>query len=330
MKILIVDGSKQRRHDLVETLGDLTNVVVQGAVGDVRTALRAIVDASPDVVITGALLPDGDGTHIIERIRRMQRAPQVVVVTVSDDQRDRYLAAGADHCVDSQDELRMTVAVLARTRRANGSIPPLHTLELLGRMTAGVVHDLNNYIGVLGVMMSLIKQRPHEPDLWFQAEAAIDAMERLNSTLLVYARGGAPPRADVDLSAVVRDTLGIVRKMMPTNIQIKLELEDVRPVHAVKTDLEQLVLNLVINACDAMPAGGELKITVRTVPYGVMLEVADTGWGEAPAPKPKHNGAGLGLGIVHSVVDRHRGAIRIVARPEGGTLAAVMLPRAQS
>jgi signal transduction histidine kinase len=330
MRILIVDGSKQRRLDLVESLGELTNVVVQGAVGDVRSALRAIVDASPDVVVTGALLPDGDGTHLIERVHRLQRAPQVVVVTGSDDQRDRYLAAGADHCVDNEDELRMTVAILARTRRANGSIPPLHTLELLGRMTAGVVHDLNNYIGVLGVMLSLIKRRPAEPELWFEAEAALDAIDRLNSTLLSYARGGAPARSETDLSAVVRDTVGLIRKILPTNISIELELDEVRPVSAVKTDLEQLVLNLVINACDAMPLGGALRVSVHTVPYGVLLQVADTGWGDATKPEPKHPGPGLGLGIVQAVVDRHRGALRVLARPEGGTKVAVMLPRAQS
>jgi len=330
MRILIVDGSKQRRLDLVESLGELTNVVIQGAVSDVRSALRAIVDASPDVVVTGALLPDGDGTHLIERVHRLQRAPQVVVVTGSDEQRDRYLAAGADHCVDNEDELRMTVAVIARTRRAHGSIPPLHTLELLGRMTAGVVHDFNNYIGVLGVMLSLIKRKPAEPDLWFQAEAALDAIERLNSTLLAYARGGAPARTETDLSAVVRDTIGLFKKILPANVRVEMELDEVRPVSAVKTDLEQLVLNLVINACDAMPLGGELRVTVHTVPYGVLLQVADSGWGDASKPEPKHAGSGLGLGIVQAVVERHRGAVRVIALPEGGTKVAVMLPRAQS
>src|ERR1051325_4446214 len=92
MKVLIVDGSKQRRQELVETLGDLTNVTVQGAVADVRTALLAVADASPDVVVTGALLPQGDGTHLTENLRRLeqQRTTVVVAAVSSQEQRDRY------------------------------------------------------------------------------------------------------------------------------------------------------------------------------------------------------------------------------------------------
>jgi signal transduction histidine kinase len=330
MKILIVDGSKRRRLDLVSVLGELTNIVVQGAVGDVRTAMRAVADSNPDVVVTGTLLPDGDGTHLIERIRRLERGPSVVVALDSNTQRDRYLAAGADHCVEGEDELKLTVAVLARTRRPAGSIPPLHTLELLGRMTSAVVHDFNNYIGVLQVMLALLRRRPDDADLWAQADAAVDAIRRLDETLLEYARGGAPERTPVDLAAVVRDTLLVAGRLVPSNVSLAFELaSDMRSVLAVRTDLEQLVLNLVINACDAMPGGGELRIAVKPVPYGALLEVSDSGRGDVPLPA-KRGSTGLGLGIVHAVVERHRGAIRFVPRPEGGTLVAVMLPRAPS
>src|SRR6476469_1315153 len=102
MKVLIVDGSRETRHGLVSALGEITNVVIQGAVSHVRSALRAIADASPDVVVTGTTLTDGDGTHLIESMRKLTTTPSIVVVsaTTCGDERKRYLAAGADRFVD--------------------------------------------------------------------------------------------------------------------------------------------------------------------------------------------------------------------------------------
>ena len=70
MRILIVDGSRDQRRHLVQALGAVTNVVIQGAVADMRSALEAVVEVSPDVIVTGAALPDGDGTQLIESVRR--------------------------------------------------------------------------------------------------------------------------------------------------------------------------------------------------------------------------------------------------------------------
>jgi len=335
MRILIVDGSSQKRRNLVDVLDELADVVIQGAVGDVRSALRAVVEVRPDVVVTNALLPDGEGTHLISRIRELDATPSIVVVSAaeSDEQRERYLAAGAHHYVANDAELRTAVASLARVRHASGSVPPIYTLELLGRMTSAVVHDLNNYVGVLGAMLTLLRRHPADERLWQQAQQALDAIERLDATLLEYARGGAPAREPIDLGDVVRATIKLAGRLIPPAVTVRLDIADkLAPLHAVRTDLEQLVLNLVINACDAMPGGGELHVAVRLVPYAVLLDIEDTGTGSVPSPtlgraqSSKPHGVGLGLGIVQAVVERYGGAIRIVKRSTGGTLVAVMLP----
>src|SRR5690606_13990279 len=107
------------------------------------------------------------------------------------------------------------------------------------------------------------------------------------------------------------------------------------PLEGVRAQLEQLVLNLVINACEAMPDGGELVVTVRkSAAAAVVLEVVDSGSGGVPpigngrAVSRKRRGAGLGLGIVQSVVERHRGAFTIAKAEPGGTKVVVMLPSA--
>lgn len=335
MKILIVDGSKERRRDLTFALADLDNVVVQGAVPDVRSALLALVGATPDVVLTDVTLPDGDGTYLIERVRKLARMPAIIVLATrsTDEQRAHYLALGADGYLDRQDVAGMRAAVLglAATRHAVGSIPPQDTQRLLGRMTAGVVHDFNNYLHVADVSLDMAQRQGTTHEGIESARAALDAMQRLTATLLTYARGSVPTTTPLDLGVIVSDTLAIAARVIALNIVVDVDLRDgLRPVIGVRTELEQLLLNLIVNACEAMPDGGRLEVAVRAcTSQAVMLEISDTGTGVADAAsstKGGRNGVGLGLTIVRSVIARHGGALRIVARPSGGTTVAVMLP----
>ena len=342
MKVLIVDGSKQKRSDLVEALGELTNVVVQGAVSHVRTAIRAVADASPDVIVTGVVLPDGEGTHLIERVRKMTAPPSIVVIAEpgSDEQRLRYLAAGADRYVDSDDVSEVQAAVAGL--RAREGVSPFESQRLLGRMTAGIVHDLNNYLGVLDGSLELMHRHPQDrAELWPPIRTTMDAVQSLVGTLLTYARGGNPPVESLDVGEVVRRALLVGRRMIPTNVMLSLEVAGgLRPLQGIRSEIEQLILNLIINACDAMPLGGELRVSAKAAAsHAVLFEVSDTGDGKpftplvvsgrAPSTKKGRQGVGLGMGIVHSVVDRHRGAIRVLERTGGGTLVAVMLPTKQ-
>lgn len=338
MKVLIVDGSKERRRDLTVALADLTNVVIQGAVPDVRSALSALTEISPDLIVTDVTLPDGDGTYLIERIRGLARTPAVIVLAnrSSDEQREHYLNVGADSYLPGEDfaGVRAAVLGLVATRHAVGSIPPQETQRLLGRMTSGVVHDFNNYIQVADVALELIQRQGTQPDLLASAREALDAMFRLNTMLLSYARGGVPTTAPVDMGDVVRSTLAIARRVIPQNVVLAIDVSDgIRPVIAVRAELEQVVLNLVINACDAMPSGGRLDIVVKQcTAQAVMIEVSDTGTGFAPqnqntptSAKPGR-GFGLGLTIVRGVVARQGGSMRMLQRESGGTTVALMLP----
>lgn len=337
MKVLIVDGSKETRHGLVSVLGELTNVVIQGAVSHVRSALRAIADASPDVVVTGTTLTDGDGTHLIESVRKLTAMPSIVVVSPSacDNVRSRYLAAGADRFVDG--DLQDVAAAVAGLRaRPQGSVPPFESLRLLGRMSAGVVHDLNNYMTGLNASLHML-EASGDRALWPQIKATVESITDLCATLLQYARGSNPPPRALDLGSVVRHALLVGKQLIPHDVKLTVDIaEAARPILGVAAEIEQLVLNLVSNAIDAMPRGGQLRVSVyAATKNAILLEVCDTGAGGATVPvggralstKPnRFGGAGLGLGIVHGVVDRHGAELRLVDMPNGGTLAAVMFP----
>ncbi len=334
MKVLIVDGSKERRRELTEALAELNNVIVQGAVPDVRSALSAVVDAAPDLVVTDVTLPDGDGTYLLERMRGMARTPSVIVLAkrANDEQRIHYLTVGADSYIDGSDfaSVRAAVLGLAATRFAIGSIPPQETQRLLGRMTAGVVHDFNNYLNVADISLDLVQRGNKAPELLSNARKALDAMKRLNATLLAYARGGVPTTTPIDLGLVASEILEMTRRVIATNVEVEIDIADrLRPVLAVRSELEQVLLNLIINACDAMPMGGQLDVRVKqATSQAVLLEVSDTGVGFGEPTKSTKNGVGLGLAIVRNVVARQGGAIRIVPRASGGTTVAIMLPTA--
>jgi C4-dicarboxylate-specific signal transduction histidine kinase len=272
---------------------------------------------------------------LIERVQKLTRAPAIVMVAdaANDEQRAQYIAAGADHYL-SDGELVPAMSALAHGQFGGGAISPEESQRLLGRMTAGVIHDVNNYLNVIEVTMRLLRRDPSDIERVHQPmRQALDAVARLTANLLSYARGAAPAACSLDLGAIVRDMLALIARVVPPSIAVTMRVvEPTRTIQGVRPELEQLVLNLLLNAIDAMPTGGELEVVVRYRDAAAVLEVADTGRGLfAPATdqmplSTKHAGRGLGLGIARAVVEHHRGALRIGRRDTGGTAVTVMLP----
>jgi len=328
MRVLVVEASQNDRRAIVDALMPIDEIAVQGAVADMQSALRAIALESPDIVVTGVELADGSGLELIERARQAPRPPKIVVVAVAPTRDDwqRHLAAGADRFVERDgelDELRSVMGTLARPSNADED-----ELRLLGRIAAGVTHDLNNYLGALGVALALLEREPGSPELLAQARDCAERMTRLTAAMLQYVRGESPEMRPVDLCDVVRGVLRSIERIVPPNVRLELQLSELaRPVRGSLAELEQLVLNLTINALDAMPEGGLLRIRVQpTGTSATFLEISDEGRGiDTPRPGRRR---GLGLGIVRRVVARHDGAVKVVSGNDGGTLATVFLPAA--
>jgi signal transduction histidine kinase len=210
---------------------------------------------------------------------------------------------------------------------------------MLGRIAAGVAHDLNNYLAVVDLALTAIQRsgaitatRKQLTD----AREAVQSARKLTNGLLDYARGGTPAAQPVDLGLLVRHILELFEHVIPENVTLELETETDAPlVRGVAAELDQLVLNLIVNACDAMPDGGDLSVSVHSSSEtGVTLEVADTGCGLAqasrdaegptsPSSKRGDEATGLGLGIVRSVAERHGAALEIGRRSGGGTRIVV-------
>ena len=247
---------------------------------------------------------------------------------------------------DITDQLQME----ARLRQAQ-------KMEAVGQLAGGVAHDFNNilqvYTGYIGFILSRLKE-----DEWPYQEMQMlnDATERaaaLVRQLLTFSRQDGAHREPVDLEAVSRGFLKMLRRVIGEQIDIRVDIPAPLPLVMADTgQIEQLLMNLCVNARDAMPCGGQITISVREdaipqatwrsddAPVGapaVCIRVSDTGHGIPPdivnrlcdpffTTKEVGKGTGLGLATVYGIVLQHQGALTVDSAPGMGATFAVYLP----
>jgi PAS domain S-box-containing protein len=229
-------------------------------------------------------------------------------------------------------------------------------LESLGTLAGGIAHDLNNLLLPILMGVTLLKRfGPNEPSL--QAIENIERSVRRGSELvkqvLLFARGGETSREAVRLGDVVREIQAIITSTFPKDISLETAIaKDAHAVTGDATQLTQVLLNLCVNARDAMPHGGHIFISARNhvlsaseaVLHGnaagaafAVLEVADTGDGMSKeitdlifdpffTTKEVGNGTGLGLSTVQGIVSNHGGFITVSSTIGEGSTFTVYLP----
>ncbi|MHB8071484.1 MAG: CHASE4 domain-containing protein [Candidatus Cryosericum sp.] len=227
-------------------------------------------------------------------------------------------------------------------------------LESLGTLAAGIAHDFNNVLTVVKGHISLADSSPDAPtevrhDLEL-ARTAVDRAQALAGQLLTFSRGGAPVKENVDVESLVREVAKFA--LSGSNIALNIRVDESLPaVEADRNQLFQVIQNIILNARDAMPSGGTLRIDIRreTVsqehPVGfaalgdcVIIEMADNGPGITledmehlfdPFFTTKPSGHGVGLTAARSIARRHGGDLLIESVVGKGTKVMLCLPAAQ-
>ncbi len=224
-------------------------------------------------------------------------------------------------------------------------------MEAIGRLAGGMAHDFNNILaGILGNAEILAERLQDQPILKTYAEQVANAAERagrLTRQLLSYARKGQYQQAPVDLHGVIRDAVAILEGTLDKRITISLGLMAQKAtVIGDQAQLESVILNLAINARDAMPEGGELAISTANPAPGagevgggrfIEVTVSDTGSGMTKEQKQHlfepfyttkgpERGTGLGLASVYGAVQGHGGTISVQSEVGKGTTVTIMLP----
>ncbi len=243
-------------------------------------------------------------------------------------------------------------------RQHEEQVRQLQKMEAIGQLAGGIAHDFNNLLMVIKGRAELLLRRVPDGDSTGSALAAIEqAADRgtaLIRQLLVFSRTQVLQRKVLDLNGVVSDMAGMLRRLITEAIELEIRLgEGVSRVRADLVQLEQIIMNLGLNAQDAMPRGGRLTIATANVdvdtgfaprhegvnlgPY-VMLEVRDTGVGMDKTIQSKifepffttklpGKGTGLGLATVYGIIKQHDGWISVDSEPGHGATFRVYLPR---
>jgi len=254
-------------------------------------------------------------------------------------QRIRYKTA-AETLESSYQKLReqadQIIEIEEQLRRAD-------RLSALGELSAGMAHEIRNPLGSIKGTAEILRDgvAPDDPKQEF-AEILIREVDRLNRVLedfLRFARPEPVEHGSFVLQEVVGDVLGLTQQQAArNNVVVTVDLGDDIEIPGRGEQIKQALLNLVLNALQAMPNGGSLKVSLRTSPNEVYILVSDSGPGIAledrerifnPFVTTRDSGTGLGLAITQRIIQGHGGRIILESRPGQGASFTVCLPRPQ-
>jgi signal transduction histidine kinase len=250
---------------------------------------------------------------------------------------------------ESEDRLRLE----AQLRHAQ-------KMEAIGCLAAGIAHEFNNLLTVIQGHAGLLRGKPVD------SRAAADSVERiaqasqmaasLTRRLLAFSRKQALQLKPLNLSAAVHSMERMLGRLLGENYKLEIECEPLLPwTRADEASIQQALINLVLNARDSMPNGGQIRITTRQVTIDaaaardnidsragqfVCLTVSDNGCGMTPevvgrifdpffTTKEIGKGTGLGLSTAHGIVQQHEGWIHVATQPEAGSTFSVFLPASE-
>jgi signal transduction histidine kinase len=319
----------------LEALGNLTFIERPFHPMTLHSVVRAAVKSRHRQHETRTLLEDLHHSEI-----RLQQ---------TNEQLERRVRERTGQLQHAHDEL---LAQIAERERTEEQLRHMQKLESIGQLTGGVAHDFNNLLtAVLGNLELLRKRLPGDPATDRLIDGAMQGAHRgaaLTQRLLAFARRQALEPKPVDLAELVRGMGELLRRSIGPAIQMALELPaDLPAAQADANQIELALLNLAVNARDAMPNGGTLTISVGLSEMGnapdlaqgryVGLIVSDTGQGmEAEtlkraiepffSTKEVGKGTGLGLSMIHGLAMQLNGSLRLFSEPGHGTRAELWLP----
>ena len=360
-----------RREQLYRALfaaaADAVLVLRDGKVIEANQRAGRLFDVAPDA-LTGCVLADlapelqADGTPSPTRFAEYQADVDLTAGAwrarrQDGSELDTEISIGR---VSHQDGDLQVIALRDVTERnqLDQQLRQVQKMETIGQLAGGVAHDFNNLLtGMLGSAELIGRRLPHDERSRELIGRILQAGQRaaaLVSKLLAFARKGRQVSTPIDVHEVVRETCALLERSIDRRIELKQELTAERSVViGDSTQLQSALLNLGVNARDAMPEGGRLEFASRlrvidaatarsfapTLDEGVHLEVTvrDSGMGMSPAviarlyepfftTKPPGKGTGLGLTAVLRTVHDHHGAITVESEPGAGTTFRILLP----
>ncbi|WP_323770586.1 response regulator [Antarctobacter sp.] len=309
------------------------------------------------------LSPDGQPPEWVQRLAEGKSWQGETTLRRADG--TEMQAVGAlDNIADDDGKVMRSVFIFAdvtNQKRIEEQLRQSAKIEAVGNLTGGVAHDFNNLLAVIMGNLELAQEEPLTQTTMDYVETALKATQRgadLTRSLLSFARKAPLTPARIDLNEIVRDTKKWSTRVVPETISVEMSLApDLWPVEADASATQNALLNLIINARDAMENGGVLSLETSNVVIDtcqhplpdqdlkpgsyVVLTVKDTGVGMSPevtkeifAPfyttKGPSQGSGLGLSMVQGFISQSGGAVRVYSEPDKGSTFKLYFPSAQN
>jgi PAS domain S-box-containing protein len=320
---------------------------------------QARLDATAQVLSQGRVLVIDDGATAQTRIPLFDASGSGAIVPLTD--RDRTHGAliawsreprRFDH--DAMHLLQSTanmLAALLQRRRTEEQLAHSQRLDAVGQLTGGIAHDFNNLLTVMSGSLQLLEmecgQQPEAAELIASALRSVSRGAELTAKLLAFARRQRLSPTAVPPARLLRDLELMLRRTLGDAIHLQVQCPpDMPAVYVDAAQLDAALLNLVLNARDAMPRGGDITISVEQragdapgTPRAIVFSVTDTGHGMTPdtlaravepfyTTKGSGRGSGLGLSMVYGFVEQSGGHFHIDSRLGYGTRVDLSLPAA--
>jgi GAF domain-containing protein/ActR/RegA family two-component response regulator len=236
---------------------------------------------------------------------------------------------------------------LDEVRRTQEQLVRMEKLRALGEMASGVAHDFNNVLAVILGRAQLLQRKLQDPTFrrWLQIveQAALDGAQTVRQIQEFTRVRRDQPTQTVDLNHAVRDAVAMTRtrwqhesQSRGVEIRLALDLGVVPPVDGQPPELREVLTNLILNAVDALPHGGEIRLATRLRDGRVEVSVADTGVGMSDSVRRRifepffstkgPSGTGLGLAMAYGIVSRHGGEILVDSTEGVGSTFTIRLP----
>src|SRR5581483_1224420 len=339
-----------------------------------RKALEAVEQDAPDLVVLDLLMPELDGLDVVQELRAhaSTRQQRILILTahykpeelagLGLDPRCLVLAkpvlphqllAAVDAALDPGlpaveslpaqlaarcARLRAGKPIVRELERREAELERAQRLDALGRLAPGIAHDFNNLLQVIGGYGAALRDRLGAAEAEEICKASARAAE-LTRQLLSFARRETAERRVLDANEVVADVATMLDRVIGEHVRLRIEADERGcGVLGDRAELEQVLVNLAVNARDAMARGGDLVVATSAGAGEVRLSVGDTGTGmnrdtlaRAFEPffttKGPGRGTGLGLAIVARVAEQWGGRVEVVSAPGEGTTVTLVLPQ---
>ncbi|MGV8960781.1 MAG: response regulator [Stenotrophomonas sp.] len=355
LRILLVEDSPEDAELLCDQILEAGLEASFERVDQGEAMSAALMRAAPDIVLSDLSMPGFSGYEALRILRELHpKVPFIFVSgTIGEENAVQALHEGANDYIIKHSPARLPSAVARAVREARSAIERIRVeeelmraqrLESLALLAAGLSHDLRNILQPLLIVPDLMRGRSEDPQLGRLADVVAECGRRgheMVESMLSFVRGSRQPSERIVVQRLFQAVGMLLKSSLPDKVKLSLDVTDERlAVEANFTELQQVLLNLSLNALQAMPQGGQLSLVAERVESIdgndlLRIRVQDQGVGMdeetqarlfSPFFTTKAEGTGLGLVSCKRIIESSQGSIHVQSQPGVGTCFDLLLP----